>query len=294
LHHSFKSKLIVLILLISTIIILSNLIILLFARLNEIPFSSPEDISKLLEGAENANLFKSIIALNHFFVFICAPLLFIFIFYRKEAFNYLSLKHFNPVLLLWFPIALFSLYPLMSFISFYVNQIEFPSFIDQLDKDSLAALSSLLRMDSWVDLVINLFIIGILPGLGEELLFRGIIQKELLGKINNPHVAILITSILFSAFHFQVTGFIPKLMIGMVLGYAYYLSGSLILSMILHVINNSFATIGLYLAGGQILPESIPNENVPIFSVLFSTILFIFIFNLIIQVSKSNPFKNGS
>ncbi len=66
----------------------------------------------------------------------------------------------------------------MGFLSFYVEQIELPDFLDNMDKSSMESLGELLNMTSVQDLLINIVIIGIIPGIGEELLFRGVIQKK--------------------------------------------------------------------------------------------------------------------
>ena len=145
--------------------------------------------------------------------------------------------------------------------------------MENIDKDSINSMLQLLKMDSVSDLLINLIMVGLLPGIGEELLFRGIIQNELRKKLKNPHIAIWITAILFSAFHFQIAGFLPKMMIGLVLGYAYHLSGSLFLPMFIHALNNSFATVALFFAGGKLDAEAIPKENIPIATVMLSTII---------------------
>jgi len=73
-------------------------------------------------------------------------------------------------------------------------------------------------MNSVADLLINLLIIAVLPAIGEELLFRGVIQRELVKVMDNPHIAILLASIIFSAVHMQIQGFLPKLIIGLILG----------------------------------------------------------------------------
>jgi len=202
---------------------------------------------------------------------------FVFVFYKNKITSYLQLDHFPPPLLLWFPLALFFLYPLMGFLTFYISQLELPAFMAEMDVDAMVTLNSLLKMDTVGDLLINLFLIAILPGVGEELLFRGIIQKEITNRWQNPHVAIWVTAFIFGVFHFQIVGLLPKMMIGLVLGYAYYYSGSLILPMIMHALNNGFATLGYYFAGNQIEDQDALVENVPILPVLISVLGFLMI-----------------
>ena len=93
------------------------------------------------------------------------------------------------------------------------------------------------------DLFSNLFVIAVLPAIGEELFFRGIVQKQFQELANNRTAAIVLTSVLFSALHMQFFGFIPRFVLGMLLGFLYAWSGSIWLSMIAHFINNAGAVI---------------------------------------------------
>ncbi|MGB4959095.1 MAG: CPBP family intramembrane glutamic endopeptidase [Saprospiraceae bacterium] len=264
------------IIIIVCMVLFGNLIILALASAQGITISSEEDLFQLLDDPSEKGLIKTVISINHIVTFICGPLIFLMIYYRNKITTYLQLRHFNPTYLILFPIALFSLYPLMGYLTFFIEQLDLPDFFNKMDKDAMETLSKLLKMDDGVDLFINLMIIGILPGIGEELLFRGIIQKELATKTQKPHIAIWITAIVFSAFHFQLTGFLAKMMIGLVLGYAYHFSKSLILPMILHTLNNSMATISLYLVGS--MPEMNPtsHDNVPLNIVVISSMIFVF------------------
>lgn len=92
-------------------------------------------------------------------------------------------------------------------------------------------------------LFINLFVMAVLPAVGEELLFRGTIQTFLQKWTKNPHWAIWITAFIFSAIHFQISGFIPRMLIGAYLGYLFYWSGSLWLPIVAHFLHNSWSII---------------------------------------------------
>lgn len=258
-------------------LLLFNGALLAVAHYYNIQLTSEDDLFALLKEEKYTLAVKSIVGLNHFLTFIAAPLVFVFVFYKNKITSYLQLDHFPPPLLLWFPLALFFLYPLMGFLTFYISQLELPAFMAEMDVDAMVTLNSLLKMDTVGDLLINLFLIAILPGVGEELLFRGIIQKEITNRWQNPHVAIWVTAFIFGVFHFQIVGLLPKMMIGLVLGYAYYYSGSLILPMIMHALNNGFATLGYYFAGNQIEDQDALVENVPILPVLISVLGFLMI-----------------
>lgn len=123
-------------------------------------------------------------------------------------------------------------------------------------------------------LLINIFVMGFIAALSEEVFFRGLLQQIMIKNRINPHAAIIITAILFSAFHLQFFGFIPRLFLGIVLGYLYYLTQNLWVSIIGHFFNNSFAVVAMYLYGEDITssPASAGSE-VNILLVLLSLVM---------------------
>ena len=72
---------------------------------------------------------------------------------------------------------------------------------------------------------------------------------------HNPHLAIWITAIIFSAIHLQFYGFIPRMLLGALLGYLFYWSGNLWLSILAHFVNNGFAVVVAYLINSNIISE---------------------------------------
>jgi hypothetical protein len=104
------------------------------------------------------------------------------------------------------------------------------------------------NMKTFADYIISLIMIAILPALFEEILFRGALQKLLANWLQNPHIAIIITSFLFSAVHASYYGFLPRMGLGLLLGYLYYYSKSIWLNITMHFINNGIAITALYWA----------------------------------------------
>jgi membrane protease YdiL (CAAX protease family) len=104
------------------------------------------------------------------------------------------------------------------------------------------------NMKTFGDYVISLIMIAILPALFEEILFRGALQKLFVNWLQNPHVSIFITSFLFSAVHASYYGFLPRMGLGVLLGYLYYYSKSIWLNITMHFINNGIAITALYIA----------------------------------------------
>lgn len=264
----------------------------LFAWFYKIDINSSEDILTLLKNKDNSLKIKIFIGINHIVTFFIFPYLFLMKFYKSRISSYISLKEFHPVFIPLFMVFLFSLYPLMAYISFWMNMIDWPSLLEGLDTTAMESLGQLLKMDNLTDLFVNILIIGIIPGITEEFLFRGIIQNELKMYTSNYHLAVWIAAIFFGIMHFQVIGLFPKIIIGAVLGYAYQYSGSMILPMFLHTINNSFATIAYYLNPLE-NPENINNQtSTSIFPVIFFTVLAIIIFKYINKQSKILQYAN--
>lgn len=115
-------------------------------------------------------------------------------------------------------------------------------------EDELKELTEFLtRFDSIGGLLVGLIVIAVLPAIGEELLFRGLVQPKLQKLTGNPHAAIWIAALLFSAIHFQFYGFFPRLLLGALFGYLFYWSGNLWYAIFAHFINNGFTLIMLYL-----------------------------------------------
>lgn len=90
-------------------------------------------------------------------------------------------------------------------------------------------------------------VIAVVPALGEELVFRGLIQNEFRRALGNPHLAIWVSAALFSAFHMQFFGFFPRLILGAAMGYVYYWSGNLWFPVVLHFLNNGIQVLAIYL-----------------------------------------------
>jgi membrane protease YdiL (CAAX protease family) len=136
----------------------------------------------------------------------------------------------------------------------------------------------LTTFDSTAQVVTAFIVVAILPAIGEELVFRGILQKELFRGTNNIHVSIWISAAIFSAIHMQFFGFVPRMFLGVLFGYLYHWSGNLTLSMLAHFVNNGFMVIALYLHQQKLIDVDIEStESVPwqavIFSAIFTTIL---------------------
>lgn len=174
------------------------------------------------------------------------------------------------------------------FIEWNAN-VQFPEFARGFERwarereDTATQLTEFLtHFESPWELLPAILVIAILPAIGEEIVFRGMIQGELLRATRNIHVAIWLAAILFSAFHIQFFGFVPRMLLGALFGYLYYWSGSLSFAVLAHFVNNGVSVIAVYLyQQGSVgfdleSPEAAPAEAVIISALLTVGLLYSF------------------
>jgi len=105
----------------------------------------------------------------------------------------------------------------------------------------------LTQFDNHGQFVLGFLVIAIIPAIGEELVFRGVIQNQVSFLTKKPHLAIWLTAFFFSAFHLQFFGFLPRMLLGVLFGYLYFWSGNLLIPIFAHFVNNGFTLLIVYL-----------------------------------------------
>ena len=143
--------------------------------------------------------------------------------------------------------------PTISVLAEWNKGVELPSFLASLEEmmrqmeESAKLLTERFLNTSSVGMMfVNLFVMALLPAVGEEMMFRGWLQR-VLGKRVNYHTAIWVSAFVFSVIHFQFYGFIPRMLIGAALGYLYCYTGSLWAPIIAHFTNNAAAVVFAFL-----------------------------------------------
>ncbi|MBK9483331.1 MAG: CPBP family intramembrane metalloprotease [Bacteroidetes bacterium] len=144
------------------------------------------------------------------------------------------------------------------------------------NNDSYEVLSkAMLKGDNVSDLLLNTLAICLIPALAEELFFRGCLQQVLLSWLHKfPYTALLIVAVLFSAFHGQLSGFMPRVFLGLALGLVYYFTGNLWISIFMHFLNNFISVFFTFLKERNLIHFDIAdNSTVPLWLGLMSLIL---------------------
>jgi membrane protease YdiL (CAAX protease family) len=149
----------------------------------------------------------------------------------------------------------------------------------QAKEAELKLLTGLLTtFHSTTELLMGIFVMAIIPAIGEELLFRGILQNLFYQITRNIHWAIGISAFIFSAIHLQFYGFIPRFLLGVLFGYIYAWTRDLSLAMIAHFFNNAFTLTLLFLQQKAWISYDLEDTHPPSLKIIlfFSLISIIF------------------
>jgi hypothetical protein len=116
----------------------------------------------------------------------------------------------------------------------------------QMEDQYKKALYAMTQMKSVLDLLFAIIAVAVVPAIVEELFFRASLQKILMDWTGKPYVAIIMTAVIFSAFHFSYFGFLSRMSLGIILGIIYYYTKTIWLPMLMHFINNGIGITILY------------------------------------------------
>ncbi len=202
----------------------------------------------------NLALQKYFQILSQFGTFIFPALVFAFLVNRNIA-AYLKLDIPPRISTLFLAFAaILSILPLINWLMAVNEQLHLPEFLSGLEQwmrsseeQAQKIMEAFLSDTTAMGLIVNLFMVGILAAIGEELVFRGIAIRLLDEWVHSKHLAVWISAIAFSALHLQFYGFLPRMILGVVLGYLFIWSGSLWVPVITHLINNGLGVVIMYL-----------------------------------------------
>lgn len=157
--------------------------------------------------------------------------------------------------------------------------------LKQMEEQAAATIAVMQGGTSVGDLVMNILIIGVLAGLGEELFFRGTFLRLMTTGRINPHIAVWTVAVVFSAVHLQFYGFVPRTLLGAYFGYLVVWTRCLWIPVIIHALNNIIYVSSEWIAARQGLDESAINSYdgnllVNAASVIITAALLIVIYRL--------------
>jgi membrane protease YdiL (CAAX protease family) len=159
------------------------------------------------------------------------------------------------------------------------------------ENEANALTEAFLNTGSFQGLLVNILMIGVLTAIGEELIFRGILQKLFISWTKNVHVGIIITALVFSFIHFQFYGFLPRFLLGVMFGYLFVWSGSIWVPVFVHFINNTTIVIVGFLYARGIITTDIDNFGSTA-DPLILLCSFVFVSTLIFIAYKKRKINN--
>ena len=190
---------------------------------------------------------------SQIFTFVLPPILYVML--VKE--NPISALGLNKVKFYWLLLGVAMMYailPLNSAFAEWNAGLKLPESMKALEEmmkslqDAAQEVTEkMLNVNNIGGLIINIIMIAGLAALGEELLFRSLLQTSLIKICKNAHIGIFIASAVFSFIHFEFYGFLPRLVLGLLLGYMFYFSGSIWVPMLMHFVNNGTIVVLYFL-----------------------------------------------
>jgi len=241
------------------LIISSALLTFFVGIIVAIPIYGTDILNTLINASDLSTerdiaMMKYFQVVNQLGVFIIPSLLFSFLVSRNIV-DYLCLNR-EParISVIITIILIFAILPIIHWFVEINEGLHLPDFLSRIEEWMKASEESAMKLTeaflsttSISGLIFNIIMIGFLAAVGEELLFRSVLIRLFNNWFNNVHVAVIVSSLLFSAFHLQFFGFIPRFFLGLLFGYLFVWSGSVWLPILAHFMNNASAVVVYYL-----------------------------------------------
>ncbi len=216
-------------------------------------------------------------ALTQLLTFLAPVLLMTVIYYRGRQREYLRLdfggRQWGTALA--GVVALLLMMPLIEWLTEWNDGWDLGragSFLRSLQEQTEGILEQIMETTSVGGLAANLLVVALVPAVCEEVFFRagiqnllerwfrgrrssdGSLEPEAGGRMPlATHAAVWVTAVIFSLGHGEVFAFMPRLLMGAVLGYLYVGSGSLLPNMLAHFVNNALVVVLYWLVARGVL-----------------------------------------
>ncbi len=211
------------------------------------------DFNEVMKGlSENTpigtrNFMRGVLLINHICSFIVPALATAWIVYKSEWLNYFKLKKLPTIgtigiALAWLIVSM----PLVQYAYQLNKMLPLPEWMMQAESSTEGLLEAIIAKENFYEIIVNVILIAVIPGIGEEMMFRGIVQKQIGRFLQNEHVQVWVAAGIFSAIHMQFQGFFARMILGALLGYMYVWTRNLWVPIIIHFLNNGVQVVGLY------------------------------------------------
>ena len=245
-------------------------------------------------------LLKYLQVINTLGLFVFPPFIYAFLVSNKP-WSYLAIDHdpgFQNVVL--GTLLIIVVLPFLHWLANMNEMLDLPvwlegveSWMKQSEEQARQLTEMFLSSTTYKGLFVNLLMIAVLPAIGEEFLFRGVLQRLFHEWSKNGHLAVMLAALLFSALHLQFFGFLPRLLLGLFLGYLYLWSRSIWLPVLVHFFNNGIAVVAAWLyARGNIQTSADSLGEMP--DTLFIILSFVMSAIILLVLWYKHDKKKGS
>lgn len=232
---------------------------------------------------EMRNFARAALLVNHLLMFLVPALAASWLFYKSEwqfVVGTRPLPKIRPLALgLLFLAASFPLaQTLFQVNSWLVEKASFLASFQETEATIMATIEGMLRMDSIWEMLFSLVVMALVPAIGEELVFRGLIQRILAKWMGKPYLAILIASLIFGLVHFEIERLFAIIFLGIILGLLYHWTKNLWVSIAGHFLFNGSQVVAAYFAQDKLAEiAATDGEPMPILVTLASLPILFFI-----------------
>ena len=213
-----------------------------------------------LENQEFSYIYahKALAFFDQLGTFLVPSILFLIII-KTTSVNYIIPKRNDWTKLIIYFFILIGVAQIFLVISTYIGYDFLPSSIQDFLRNQQnfnARIQEGFITNSFSGFLFNIILLAVVPAIGEELFFRGIVQEICIGLFKNNNVGIIITSLIFGILHFQIDNLLSIIFASLLLGYIYYHSNNIFLTILLHFGFNSFSLICMQTIKWNIVTES--------------------------------------
>lgn len=185
------------------------------------------------------------------------PALALAFFSTTSTSSFLGLKRLPVRLVVLSILIMVTFIPAVNLIASLNAKIPMPGWMLEMERAAMELTKAMLTTEQFGLMLINFFVVAIIPAVAEEFFFRGLIQKYLIRWTNRTIWGVVLAAFIFSAIHMQFQGFIPRFLLGMLFGYLYVWSGSIWAPIAAHMANNGIAVVLYYLIAKGVVPSQV-------------------------------------
>ena len=273
-HHSLPTTLFTVMLTVTTgMLIAMGIQLLAYYVYGTEPKAFIEALPSTGDQVSVRNFLRGITFSDHFLSFLMPSMVAAWLLYQKNWTRFLKINTapllVGLLLTFWLVIAAM---PMVQLMIWWNQKIPLPSWATGMEDQMEGILRVFLTMESPWELAFTFLVMAILPAVGEEFLFRGLIQQTVERWLKSAHAAVWIAAFIFSFFHFQFEGFLARMFLGLLLGYLLVWTRNMWIPVFAHLVFNGMQVVTTYFYAeklDELNLETAPSPSIAILIISF-------------------------